>query len=230
MIATLAGTDKEVLSVGATTTKSITISFTLLLSMAFLLQPVLAGNTLTVTGEIPPPSLLKADFSASPTLGPPPLSVQFTDASTGTITSRSWEYRWNGGPWRQFASSKNPSFTFRSPGTYDIRLTVTGPAGFDDEVKASYITVLEPVVRPVARFAEDRNIGNAPLTVHFTDRSLNNPALYVWQFGDGSTSREKNPSHTYTRPGVYLVRLRVSNNAGSDTAAGLVVVLPGWWR
>jgi len=202
----------------------------LLISLAFLLQPVLAGNTLTVTGEIASPSPLRADFSASPATGPSPLTVQFTDASIGVVTVRVWEYRWNGGPWRQFASSKNPSFTFRSPGTYDIRLTVTGPAGSDDEVKAGYITVLEPVFRPVARFAQDRNIGNAPLTVHFTDRSLNNPASYVWQFGDGSTSGEENPSHTYTRPGVYLVRLRVSNSTGSDTATSIVVVLPGWWR
>jgi len=230
MIATRAGTDKEVPSVSAMTTRSITISFTLLLSMALLLEPVSAGNTLTVSGIVSSRTGINADFTASPTSGPAPLAVQFTDSSIGTITRWSWEYRLNGSSWKQFAVRQNPSYTFTSEGLYDIRLTVSGPGGSDAKLKYGYITVHSPARRPVARFTEDRNIGTAPLLVHFIDRSLYNPVAYLWQFGDGISSMEKDPSHSYPTPGVYLVRLRVSNNAGSDTAAGLVVVLPGWWR
>jgi PKD repeat protein len=202
----------------------------LLLALTVLLQPVSGGNTLTVEGKIGPATVPVADFSAVPTSGPRPLNVQFTDASTGTIAAWSWEFRRNGGPWKQFATAQNPPFTFKSAGTYDIRLTVTGPGGTDKEVKSGYITVGEPVRRPVARFTQDRYVGKPPLTVHFTDRSLNGPTSFFWQFGDGSTSGDQNPSHTYKTAGVHLVRLRVSNSAGSDTAAQVVVVLPGWWR
>jgi PKD repeat protein len=125
---------------------------------------------------------------------------------------------------------KDPAFTFRTSGVYDIRLTVTGPMGSDEEIKPVYITTTEPVRRPIARFTQDQHVGRVPLTVHFTDRSLNEPTSYLWQFGDGSTSDIRNPSHTYTRPGFYLARLRVSNSAGSDTAVGIVVVFHGWWR
>ena len=202
----------------------------LLVSIAFLLQPASAGDTLTVVGEIMPGSGMAAAFSAYPTSGTAPLTVQFTDASTGTVTARSWEYRRGGCPWTRFSTKKNPSFTFRTSGTYDIRLTVTGPMGSDEERKDGCITVQEPVRPPVARFAQDRYAGKAPLTVQFEDRSLNGPTSYRWWFGDGSTSQDRAPSHTYRSPGAYVVRLRVSNSAGSDTAAGFVVVLPGWWR
>jgi PKD repeat protein len=203
---------------------------TLLLALVFLLQPASAGNTLIVEGKIVPQTVPVADFSAFPTSGPLPLTVQFTDGSTGTIDSWSWQYRRNRGFWTAFDGTQNPSFIFRIAGTYDIRLMVTGPGGSDEEVKAGYITVQEPIRRPVARFTQDRYSGKAPLTVHFKDRSLNSPDSFSWQFGDGSTSKDQDPSHTYTRAGVFLVRLHVSNNAGSDTAAGVVVVLPEWWR
>ncbi|HTY53098.1 MAG TPA: PKD domain-containing protein [Methanomicrobiales archaeon] len=202
----------------------------LLLALPFLLGPASGDNTLSIHGRINSGTVPMADFSASPTSGTSPLTVKFTDASTGTVTAWSWEYRMGGAPWKQFATIKDPSFTFRSAGTYDIRLTVSGPGGSDAEVKPGYITVEEPPRPPIARFTQDRYAGMAPVTVHFTDRSLYNPGTYLWQFGDGRYSTEKSPSHTYSRPGIYQIRFRVSNSAGSDTAVGFVVVLPGWWR
>jgi beta propeller repeat protein len=49
--------------------------------------------------------------------------------------------------------------------------------------------------------------GMAPLTVKFTDKSTGSPRSYSWDFGDGKTSSEYNPTHTYTRDGVYSVGL-----------------------
>lgn len=198
----------------------IAIVMVLLLSLPIL--PVLAGNTLTVTGEVVPATFPSADFSAIPISGKVPLTVQFTDFSTGTITGWAWDFQNDG---IVDSTDQNPAFTYTNAGTYSVRLTVTGPAGVDSQVKTDYVTVNALVRKPVARFALDRHAGRAPLTVQFTDRSLFNPTEYLWWFGDGAISTERNPEYTYTRQGIYQVRLRVSNASGSDIAWKIVVVL-----
>ncbi|MCK9307404.1 MAG: S8 family serine peptidase, partial [Methanoculleus sp.] len=70
---------------------------------------------------------------------------------------------------------------------------------------------------PQAHFAANITNGTTPLTVQFTDASTGSPASWSWSFGDGSTSMEQHPTHTYTVPGVYNVGLIVSNSAGNDT-------------
>jgi PKD repeat protein len=165
-----------------------------------------------------------ANFVASPTSGLSPLTVQFTDASMNNPVTWKWEYRKGSGTWVQFSTAQNPSFTFNETGFYSIRLTVTNAAGSNTVTKANYITV-NPVRKPVALFSQDKVFGRAPLTVSFRDRSLYNPTEYLWTFGDGTTSTEQNPVHTYTRSGLFTVQLRVSNAAGSDTARGIVFVL-----
>ncbi len=165
-----------------------------------------------------------ANFVASPTSGLSPLTVQFTDASMNNPVTWKWEYRKGSGTWVQFSTVQNPSFTFNETGFYSIRLTVTNAAGGNTVTKANYITV-NPVRKPVALFSQDKVFGRAPLTVSFRDRSLYNPTEYLWTFGDGTTSTEQNPVHTYTRSGLFTVQLSVSNAAGSDTARGIVFVL-----
>lgn len=51
----------------------------------------------------------------------------------------------------------------------------------------------------------------------FTDESVDIPQLWLWDFGDGETSTEQNPGHTYAEPGVYTVSLTVTNSLGEDT-------------
>jgi PKD repeat protein len=84
----------------------------------------------------PPVAAPIAEFSASPTVGPAPLAVTFTDASTGGITAWSWAFG-DGGT----STAQHPSHTYSAPGTYTVSLTVTGPGGSDSEVKTNYITV-----------------------------------------------------------------------------------------
>jgi hypothetical protein len=76
------------------------------------------------------------DFSANPTTGPAPLTVNFTDESTGSITS--WEWDFGDGSTNTI---QNPSHTYTDPGTYTVTLTVTGPEGSDTETRSSYIKV-----------------------------------------------------------------------------------------
>ncbi len=53
--------------------------------------------------------------------------------------------------------------------------------------------------------------------VAFTDLTINNPTSWIWDFGDGNTSTDRNPSHTYVTKGTYTVKLTAANGAGSNT-------------
>lgn len=64
----------------------------------------------------------------------------------------------------------------------------------------------------------------SPLHVYFTDLSVYEPAEWYWDFGDGATSTEISPEHTYAAPGVYPVCLSVRNQYGADTACYDVTV------
>ena len=73
-----------------------------------------------------------------------------------------------------------------------------------------------PVLPPVANFSA--NVTASCFGVfQFTDSSTDIPQQWDWDFGDGNTSTELNPQHTYANPGVYTVQLTVSNILGSDT-------------
>jgi PKD repeat protein len=79
-----------------------------------------------------------ADFKADRLDGFSPLTVQFTDLSSGSINSWYWDFG-DG----TSSSSHNPQHVFSSPGTYTVSLTVTGQNGSDTEGKADYINVKE---------------------------------------------------------------------------------------
>ena len=79
---------------------------------------------------------------------------------------------------------------------------------------------LAPMAQPpVASFTATPTSGVAPLVVTFEDTSTAEPTTWYWDFGDGDTSTEQNPLHTYTIAGTYIVTLTVSNTAGEDTAS-----------
>lgn len=73
-----------------------------------------------------------------------------------------------------------------------------------------------------ADFSANVTSGSAPLKVKFTDLSTGSPNTWLWSFGDGSSSSEKNPLHTYTMPGVYTVTLKSSQmQTGPGYEAGI---------
>jgi uncharacterized delta-60 repeat protein len=96
-----------------------------------------ASRTFTVWYPLPPPPV--ADFQAVPVRGAAPLTVRFTDMSTGTITSYAWDFDNDG---TTDSTEENPTYTYNSQGTYTAKLTATGPGGSDDETKT--ITVTAP--------------------------------------------------------------------------------------
>lgn len=81
---------------------------------------------------------------------------------------------------------------------------------------------------PVVDFSASPALGPAPLGVSFSDLSTEDPSVWFWSFGDGGSSTLRNPSHSYSQPGVYDVALTASNVYGSGTATkpSLVIALP----
>ena len=76
--------------------------------------------------------------------------------------------------------------------------------------------------------ALSQNACNAPFTAYFTNLSQNT-TTFAWDFGDGATSNLINPSHTYTNPGIYNVKLVASGSCGADSilkAAYINITLP----
>ena len=69
---------------------------------------------------------------------------------------------------------------------------------------------------PVADFSASPTSGNAPLNVSFTDHSTGSPTSWNWDFGDGTSSTQQNPTHIYSNPGQYNVSLGVTNSGGGS--------------
>jgi chitodextrinase len=139
-----------------------------------------------------PPEEPFADFTTNVTGGTIPLAVQFTDTSEGE--PETWEWNFGDG---STSTEQNPVHTYTKPGTYTITLTVTNAAGSDSTENT--------VTAGSISFTASVTSGTVPLTVEFTDTSGGEPEAWEWDFGDGETSDEQNPTHTYETAGTYDV-------------------------
>lgn len=95
-----------------------------------------------------------AGFSATPTSGTAPLVVQFTDASSGSVTGRLWSFG-DGST----STGANPSHTFSGTGSYTVSLTVVNASGSNTLVRSSYITVLDPGMFPMVDTGQSKCYG-----------------------------------------------------------------------
>jgi PKD repeat protein len=152
-----------------------------------------------------------ASFTADVTSGTAPLTVHFNDTSQNAPTSWSWFFSDGDN-----VITQNPVHTFTSAGSYTVVLTAKNDVGSNSTSKSKYINV-SAILIPVVSFTVDKSSGPDPLTVQFTDTSRNTPTSWQWTFGDGSTSTEQNPSHTYYSPGQYTIVLTATNTQGSRT-------------
>ena len=159
-------------------------------------------------GDIPAPI---ADFSSSSVEGSYPLYVEFTSISSGAVTG----YTWNFGD-GSTSNSRRPVHLYTSAGTYSVSLTVTGPGGEDTMVKTDFITVASPSLPPIVSFSAEPTAGVLPLEVVFSSSIVNDVVSVLWNFGDGSTSSELNPTHIYDAIGLYTVSFTATNSYGTD--------------
>lgn len=164
---------------------------------------------------IPEPAL-NPSITVTQSGGVAPLSIDFNGAATGNVQSWTWDFG-DGNT----ATGEDVSHTYRSAGNYPAILTVAGPAG--SATAAMNISVLSHLqamadVMPIS--------GEAPLTVSFSNQSTGTGALsYNWNFDDGRTSTDVNPTHTYRQPGTYLARLTVTDSAAPSQPDSITLAI-----
>ncbi len=165
-------------------------------------------NGCTVSLTKPKPAMSYASFSVSTTNGCNPTSVLFSDSSGNVI---SWHWSFGDG---DTSSLQSPVHIYDNNGIYNVQLIVQGTSGCYDTLNLDSIITISS---STAAFTSNNTFECLPLVADFTDAS-SNAVSWLWNFGDGSTSSNQNPSHIYNLPGVYTVTLIVTNALGcSDT-------------
>lgn len=169
-----------------------------------------SGCTARSTVSVIISPLPDAGFSASTACLNTP--VQFNNSSVmngGTITG----YQWNFGDGSPVSSDEDPAHIYTNPGTYTVTLVVTNGDGCTDTITRN--VVVNPL--PVASFLDVSAAGCGPVSVAFMDASSipgGSVVSWTWDFGDGTTSDQQNPTHAYTVSGSYAVSLTVTSDSG----------------
>ena len=144
--------------------------------------------------------------------------VQFIDKSeiVGTeVTGWSWDF-WDGNT----STQQNPLYYYGAGGMYDVSLQISttggcsGTTGLQIFVNGGSGSGAAQSCQAMFSFVQDES---NPLSFAFVDRSVANADSWLWDFGDGNTSTERNPRHIYMEAGEYLVTLSTSNGDCTST-------------
>ncbi|MBX2917092.1 MAG: PKD domain-containing protein [Cyclobacteriaceae bacterium] len=166
---------------------------------------------------------INAGFTATPISQSLPTSTVIINNTTNLGP---WTFLWDFGDGNTATSANVTSHTYATYGVYTIRLMVTNNVCV--ETYAQQVEIL--AIPPVVDFSYDPPAGCMPLTVRFTNLSqFADPNSYLWDFGDGTTSRMGSPTHTYYQPGIYSVSLSATNITGqtvTESKASIIEVFP----
>ncbi|MBN1876514.1 MAG: PKD domain-containing protein [Anaerolineae bacterium] len=175
---------------------------------------------------------VKAGAIAYPRDGIAPLTVYFTDTSSGPVNV--WEWTFGDGG---ISVLQHPTHTYVTAGVYTVSLTVMTSAesaillgGSDSVIYTNYITAAK--APPQVDFIGTPRSGDAPLDAQFTSIVTGDVTSYAWAFGDGGVASAPNPTHTYTGAGSFSVTLVVTGPGGTAQAdkPGYITVSSGGHR
>lgn len=124
----------------------------------------------------------------------------------------SWVYKWRFGNGEQVQIFEPGSVVYTEAGDYQITLDIVSDYCAANLTRSLIVLPAAPMVD----FRADSLVGCQPHTVQFSNLSqFADPNSYFWDFGDGTTSTQQNPSHTYRQAGVYTVSLYAENQQGA---------------
>jgi uncharacterized repeat protein (TIGR03803 family) len=190
---------------------------------------ILSGNTLygtTMSGGSAGYGTLfalaaSANFiqtTASPTVGPAPLTVNFNSSSVDNFGNAITQWIWTFGDGTT-STNQNPLHIYTNAGIFIPNIVATSSLGAAVPGSAPAIVVSLPSLE----YAANPTTGGVPLTVQFTSPGVDSGGSAItswnWNFGDGSTSTLQNPSHVYTFAGTFVPSLVVTNSLGATVLA-----------
>lgn len=141
---------------------------------------------------------LNANFAAPDSIGLVGDSVQFYDCSTRYPD----EYLWDFGDGNT-SNERDPAHVYLDTGFYNVKLIIKKGDETSQVVKERYVHVL-PQLTPEFDYTLS---GSYPVHVKFTNKSTGDIDSVLWNFGDGTTSKEFNPVHDYIYPESHIVKL-----------------------
>ena len=161
----------------------------------------------------------KANFISADTLTCVGKNVVFSDSSVGNTLSYAWSFG-DGNTSTQI----NPITVYAADGNYNIKLVVSDINGCKDSLLLNgYIKVRTTI----PSFTVNDSLSScSPFEVVFTNTSINTVAQ-TWDFGDGTSSTLSNPSHYYSTPATYNIKLITTGPGGcTDSAFKKVTLYP----
>ncbi|MCL1050209.1 PKD domain-containing protein [Shewanella abyssi] len=180
-------------------------------------------STAQVTVAASKPATAHIDVAANAATGEAvAFSSESTQAGDAEIVSYLWEFA-DGSS----SDEPNPIHYFAVAGEYEVNLKVTDKKG-NQGVANTEVTITEANVKPVAQI--DGPYAAAPAeTISFnSDESTDSDGeivAYLWNFGDGTSSDEANPSHAYSAAGGYMVSLTITDNDGTTGVIHSIAVI-----
>jgi len=158
--------------------------------------------------------------TGDPVYGNSPLTINFSDASTGNPENWTWDF----GDMSLPVDEQNTTHTFvnetEEPIQYNVSLKVCNGEGCDIAFKSKLITVYPEGYSniPIADFAFTQETYAQPFYVEFNNYSVGNINTTKWDFGDNTFSSDENPEpHQYSTPGTYLVKLTINEDAAEES-------------
>jgi len=176
-----------------------------------------------VTHQLTVDPLPEPEFSADPREGCLPVTVNFSDDSQEILSGATYEWTFGDG---SSDNVQNPIHVYDMAGLYSISLTVHNTERCFATVSETNFIQVNP--NPTAGFEADPWITtmDTPL-IDFLNQSTSDSTLigFEWDFGDGNTSTDENPSHTFDMAGNYNISLRVETTNGCWDTTFAVVAL-----
>ena len=154
-----------------------------------------------------------------------PCKVTFINTSTGNANTYTWVFGTAG-----TSTEENPEHLFNQPGLYDINLFASNSGSFSSVIQQ--IEIKEPQTKPIINFEiifSNASTGESclsPCYITLNNKTMGVNTTYFWDFGDGNTSTDKNPQHSFGTDGNFVITLTATNQYGTSSLSKTLHVFP----